>query len=363
MRHFGIALLFAVALCGCSASLQTRLKEAQPPSALVLPDKALSENDRIALCEAHRAYVNDLGVQIGRRHFDRSLLPDYFRRSGLEVFALRAEDVPWGEKIKAKEAQLGGKYTGILGSGSGINSWEAFVAALAFELVAYSVYQGWRAAAKIELDQLRRKAGPYRGTIVDLMGDYNSWLARSLGIKPDPSVIDPIQERLPPLPKRPGTGLNAGREDWLDSYRFGIANDRYYFGYQSSNLKDVLSAYGIDDEPDPFLAYRGGRVFGGLFEILGAAAVTWGGIVLASKDQPNSFQPFSTSPEQKQPHVDDSKWMLPLGAGLAGLGIGMTLHWKSLKWRDEALDRINSKIAAKVFVPAAGPRPGAKHEH
>ncbi len=347
----------AASLCGCSASLQTRLKEAQPPSALVLPDKDLAEKDRIALFEAHRGYLNSLGVQIGRRHFDRSLLPDYFRRSNLELFARMAESAAWNEKAKKKAAQLNGSFKWADPSRAG-GSWEAAVVMLGVELVGLAVYQGWRVAAMQQLEELKRKAGPFPGTMIGMMTDYNRWLAQALGVKPHPSVIDPIQEKLPPLPKRPSTGLNASREDWLESYRFGAFGGKYYLGYQANNLKDVLPAYQIHDGEDLFKGSRRGKVGGVIFQIIGGVALATGSVMFAFKDSPNGFD-FSDNSRglKKKEPVPDSVWAIPLAGGALLSGLGITLSWRALKSRDQAVESINAKIAAKVFPGLEAAKP------
>ncbi len=333
-------LIFSLSLCGCSASLQTRLKEAQPPSALVLPDKALAEKDRVALFEAHRAYVNDLGVQVGRRHFDAGRLPQYFRESGKDEFAERAQKALWDywadEKKKGmRRYRIRGNLEDI-GSGTtpDLGVGYALLVFLPVNLMGLVAHEAWAVRTLAEIGMLKLMVGG-EDTLRQVVHDYNLQLMRDLGVQ-NPE-IRVAKTSIDAWPATPRIGVNATEDDWRDEYRLGDYSGKWYLGYQRCSLETASDLYNGGTPILPPVPTRGqsnmfaAEILGGLLMTVAAATLNRRGGTSGSEEWKNTLA-------------------ISLTGGLTLTGAAFVARWKAAAAKSKAISGFNKRVAERLFA-------------
>jgi hypothetical protein len=213
------------------------------------PGAAAGPEERLAVYEAFRAGVSDLGVSIGHRHFDEARLARYFDESGLDILAERARRARWADMARVKERGIKPphffEFNLSDGLVAGMNSWQSLVALMAvgavMEIAGYLVQVDWNAKKTIEVKALQYLSKGSVDSMPKVLDDYNRVLAGVLGVREDPRAG---VKALPPWPATAKLGPNAQAEDWVQEYRLSLEDKKWYLGYHEIAFEDVSPAYG-----------------------------------------------------------------------------------------------------------------------
>jgi hypothetical protein len=255
-----IAACFLLLLSGCAGPLSQRLKHAEMPKPYKVSTQPLGESERTAAFEAYRGYVNDFGVQIGRRHFNAERLPDYFCSCGLREFAEQASAAMLNEKARGISEKLEEPFSAPrqipfpLGDASwaaSARNLEQLAAGLVLSvaiplvynatvsLVAHDIYLKWRVPYMIEMKWDEIRARGYDGRLPDVMRGYNQYLALSLGVSPTAESIEARKQSYWDLPNGTTLGVNASEQDWVDDFGLAQESDQLYLGYLKCKVNDI----------------------------------------------------------------------------------------------------------------------------
>jgi hypothetical protein len=288
------------------------------PAVLSGPIEGASES-QMDLYNSYKAVLNDVGMQVGRRHFDRERFSAYLYNSGYPELAIDSSNLNKIGALQREKSEIGGAYANanfVGGSDS---------------LVALAIYLAIiTPPALIRNSQLDKElAGikPPPPSFTVIAAAYNSRLAQSLVLSPTATLIYPEKHPAADLPLKAVLGVNAGMNDWIDDYALTKQNNNWYLGYESADSGTVLRALqpaGQDiawqwSQRLPYAALT--------CDIAAVAFILAGGLTLANPTQSLSW----------------------LAGGVAAGGLGATLHWKSWKLETDVIARQRQYVREKLF--------------
>ena len=333
-----VSLAGIILLSGCAttASVHEYLLQSPNPTPFTAPHGPLQPSDAAKLYDEYRGYVNEQGIQIGHRHFNIERLPDYFRESHLDLLGQRANKAYWADlaqKNREDELEAGR----IIGNGGG--SLESLLAFIAIFVTVEIV----DAVKDEKYSKILGKAGGSTETIENVMDSYNRILVAALGISRTPQTLAKIKELPKSMPDSVSLGPNSTMEDWLEDYNFRQEGPGWWFGYQRSDPREMLSLFDPDDANSTFkIMHNKLTYFGGALDTLAILGICFGLSALAS--------PYD-HPAQDNITFDDGKWLAAGGAILGSIGI--TCHWQAWSQKNQIKDRFNLKMKMGLF-PSSG---------
>jgi hypothetical protein len=329
----GICSIAIFAACyGCSgAPLNRQLIQAKMPAPLKAPYGPQNASTTSQLYDDYRGYVNDIGVQIGRRHFDALRLPTYFESLGLHGLATRAERANWKALADRKEQHLentgGGTFAGV----STGNLAGDFAADLVLALASGADILHQQEA----IDAVRLKAHGSTEALADVVRSYNQTLASWLAIQVGGRETSPTKRIPGELPASVEIGENASIGDWLEDYQLLPQRSSWWFGYQKCDPRAILNTFDPEAGHNPLAWPRALPYAGMVCDTLGILAIAAGGYV-----ELNSYD-----------HTWGDRINAPLAlwGGAALVGAGLVCQWQAESQEHRIVDRFNSKIRAALF--------------
>ena len=164
------------------------------------------------LYEHFRVVTNDVGVQVGRRHFEVDRLPDYLEASGTPKLAMKLDQMVGTANSFAKAERIKMSLAGLPGG----------------DLVQNSA----------DRDRISKEAAIANYALV--AADYNARLAYALGLSLSPAETSGKKSRPQPFAQAQfQAGDNASLADWVADYQLWFIASQWQIGYQKVSQADV----------------------------------------------------------------------------------------------------------------------------